>query len=434
MGLERTKSDVLILLDSCASAGSAGGADYYPGLEGGTTELIAACGFGERAPGPGPHSFTNGLIAELRELSSSAQFSAVILHQRILTRLVHWSPNFNAKQDKNWLKERRTTPVYVSLCKNPRQKSIPLMSLHAIKAQLEGEISEVGPHVGSVSKSTSVTVEKLNSIMAGLLNDPSSPKVLLAISLQGDQWLECEKIFADWIRDIPLLAKAISLEGVFESFSTLLMVSLPIALWDLLPQHPAYSFVGFTKSSNMAFRPDPLYEKIRKWASAYGTNLVDKRPRIGFESKRMPPDSRFGDATSSVEPLERTRSPSPNADGDTISRDHGERDEYHIEDLGAFTEILQQSLKNVFPNNRQERYPGGTRVLLLCWQETKRGYFDELQRLSNVFSQIYRFNVEIFQIPLTQPYTSINWKLASFIGAFDDPTALFIIYYGGDSL
>jgi tetratricopeptide (TPR) repeat protein len=43
----------------------------------------------------------------------------------------------------------------------------------------------------------------------------------------------------------------IKLEALFRSHSTLLLVSLPILIWDRLPRSLAYSFIAFIKSPNM---------------------------------------------------------------------------------------------------------------------------------------------------------------------------------------
>jgi hypothetical protein len=43
----------------------------------------------------------------------------------------------------------------------------------------------------------------------------------------------------------------IRIEGRYDSFSTLLL-RMPIAVWNLLPEHQAYSFVGFVTSENLA--------------------------------------------------------------------------------------------------------------------------------------------------------------------------------------
>jgi len=75
------KSDVLILLDTCAAASSATTSQFA------VMETIAACGFERRAPPPGEHSLTNTLVDVLRDWINKPSFSAASLHTEILFRL-----------------------------------------------------------------------------------------------------------------------------------------------------------------------------------------------------------------------------------------------------------------------------------------------------------------------------------------------------------
>jgi hypothetical protein len=54
------------------------------------------------------------------------------------------------------------------------------------------------------------------------------------------------------LRQFPSEAKGIKIEGIYGSFSTLLLLRVPVIVWNLLPQNPAYTFVGFITSQNMA--------------------------------------------------------------------------------------------------------------------------------------------------------------------------------------
>jgi hypothetical protein len=72
------KSNVLILLDTCAAASSATTSHRA------VIETIAACGFERRAPPPGEHSLTNTLIDVLRDWINKSSFSVVSLHTEIL--------------------------------------------------------------------------------------------------------------------------------------------------------------------------------------------------------------------------------------------------------------------------------------------------------------------------------------------------------------
>jgi hypothetical protein len=74
--------------------------------------------------------------------------------------------------------------------------------------------------------------------------------VILAIRLNAegfDQqgWLE-------WLRLAPADCEDIKIDGRYDSFSTLFLVRMPVAIWNLLPDNLAYSFVGFVTSGNLA--------------------------------------------------------------------------------------------------------------------------------------------------------------------------------------
>lgn len=66
VGLERTESDVLILLDAYCSAGAFDMSRRYNSTQEGRTEIIAACGFNETTNGD---SFTRVLIGELKRMA-----------------------------------------------------------------------------------------------------------------------------------------------------------------------------------------------------------------------------------------------------------------------------------------------------------------------------------------------------------------------------
>jgi len=88
--------------------------------------------------------------------------------------------------------------------------------------------------------------------------------VLLAVQLKDTEltpkllsWQNwCHNLAPDDIESVHALGRLkmrdlIKLEGQFLSNSSLLLVSLPIFIWDRLPKNPAYSFVSFVKSANL---------------------------------------------------------------------------------------------------------------------------------------------------------------------------------------
>lgn len=99
------------------------------------------------------------------------------------------------------------------------------------------------------------TSSKQNGYHANDLNDTNGedfrvPRVLISLALEEDQSLNsktCEK----WLSSCPVLVKFAKVEAVYKSFSTLLILSIPVFIWNLLPEEPACSFVGYVTSTNM---------------------------------------------------------------------------------------------------------------------------------------------------------------------------------------
>jgi hypothetical protein len=59
----------------------------------------------------------------------------------------------------------------------------------------------------------------------------------------------------NWLRrQIPTNVAKIEIEGVFEGNSKIVLLRLPVAIWDMLPDHDAYSFVGYVRSSNLVVK------------------------------------------------------------------------------------------------------------------------------------------------------------------------------------
>jgi hypothetical protein len=101
----------------------------------------------------------------------------------------------------------------------------------------------------------SIVLAPSNSPPATLKPDQSdTPKVLITVKLEDRILLDLAE-WRNWLRrQIPTNVAEIDVEGVFEGVfegsSKVILLSLPVALWDMLPDHDAYSFVGYVPSSN----------------------------------------------------------------------------------------------------------------------------------------------------------------------------------------
>jgi hypothetical protein len=82
------------------------------------------------------------------------------------------------------------------------------------------------------------------------VKEPKWPQIVLSVRLDEAE-LEIPT-WREWIRSLPAEAKDIKIEGMYKSFSTLLLIRLPVSVWNLLPDNGAYSFVGYVTSENLA--------------------------------------------------------------------------------------------------------------------------------------------------------------------------------------
>lgn len=176
-------------------------------------------------------------------------FSAAMLHAEVLARLKHPRPiTINGKHF-----EARSTPVHFMMTANHKAPSIELCSarqklppsppLPASPPQTDyGSGFDVLPSArGPDSGPSEVVATEPNE---------DTPHVMISLALEDDQSLDINA-WEQWLGAFPALAKYIKVQGVFKSHSTLLLVSMPVMVWDMLPEDGATSFVAFIRSNNL---------------------------------------------------------------------------------------------------------------------------------------------------------------------------------------
>ncbi|TQN75031.1 hypothetical protein CSHISOI_00394, partial [Colletotrichum shisoi] len=287
--LERSASDVLILLDCCAGAASA----TFPNGNS-ITETISASSWDAIAPDPGRYSFTNALIEVMQEWRLRA-FSAAMLHAEVLARLKHPRPvTINGK-----LFEARSTPVHFMMTSNHKAPSIELSRVLPAEKRPPSP-----PQESPVSADGSEAPEGLTGGRgpgAPTSSEPNeeTPHVMISLALEDDQQLDLNA-WEQWLSNFPALAKYVKVQGVFKSHSTLLLVSMPVMVWDLLPEDHATSFVAFIRSNNlMAHRTQKEATKI-ELSTIRGSRAVPDS--IQPDSASM--NTFFSDTTYTYSPTE----------------------------------------------------------------------------------------------------------------------------------
>ncbi|TLD34199.1 hypothetical protein PspLS_00373 [Pyricularia sp. CBS 133598] len=237
--LERSVSDTLILLDCCAGAASA----TFPNGKS-ITETISASSWDAIAPDPGRYSFTNALIEVLQQWKVRT-FSAAMLHAEVLARLKHPRPiTINGKHF-----EARSTPVHFMMTSNHKAPSIELGRIVPGNRRPPSPPDE--PEA-TMPLPTAPIGSGRGGPVEGAGTEPTEdrPHVMISLALEDNQQLDLDA-WEQWLASFPALAKYVKVQGVFKSHSTLLLLSLPVMIWDLLPEDHACNFVAFIRSNNM---------------------------------------------------------------------------------------------------------------------------------------------------------------------------------------
>ncbi|KAK0106924.1 hypothetical protein ONS95_003640 [Cadophora gregata] len=257
---EQAEADVLLLLDCCAAASSA----PADGQCNSVTETIAACGFETWAPQPGRHSFTNTLIAVLDDWQDRSSFTAAMLHCEILNRLRHEKPE-RRRNIKNF--ECRRTPVHILSTVDARAGSVELCRRNDPEyvpesptgKGREADLADAGSAMDIDSSEPAVTANRdqpadlyspdsLNKILA--TGETALPHVLISLALEEEQLLDLEQC-RKWLQQFPALAKYAQVQSIYKSNSTLMILSVPVLIWDWLPDNLACSFIGYVHSTNL---------------------------------------------------------------------------------------------------------------------------------------------------------------------------------------
>lgn len=266
----------------------------------GVTELIAACGFETWAPGVGEHSFSRSLIEELKYLSRGPPFSVALLHNKVLSRIKDWNPRYALASAS----ERRKTPFYTQLANELNRRSIELspVSQQEVASGPETSPQAAADSPGQSSGSEDVDMldsEPSQSSLAEVWPDPRfmSPKVLISVALEDDQRLRPDD-WNEWLRLIPALTKYVHIQGVYKSDSTVILGLVPVAIWNLLPEHSAISFVCFVKSENMLDIP------LTRPATLSKTELDIKAEEVAHEVQKHASTSRTPRYPETLEKLE----------------------------------------------------------------------------------------------------------------------------------
>jgi hypothetical protein len=248
-------------------------------------ETIAACGFEGRAPPPGEHSFTTSLIEVLEDWIAAPSFSVTMLHSEVLRVLMRR----RKERCRNGQKlEWRSTPVHINNYTHPRTMGIELGKRGLIDTERVCLSRALQPKDSTHISATFLDLMSLNcDALEGILSKddersdqnpgpPSSstsaipmiaatpvlstPHMLVSIALDEDYPLPNVEACRRWLCAFPGLAKYAKVEAVFASYSTVIILSIPVAIWNMLPDNPACQPITYVTSRNLLQEPHKQIE------------------------------------------------------------------------------------------------------------------------------------------------------------------------------
>ncbi|KXX74304.1 hypothetical protein MMYC01_208567 [Madurella mycetomatis] len=249
--IEEAESDFLLLFDCCNA--------YHPpsrpsGSGCNVIEVISAVGFDAVAAEPGTDSFTHHLDEALALAKRSGPIKAVDLHREIISR-VFPQERRRLRRGTSFIvddngpveeKSRRRCPLHYWL--SGPSKSITLAPLDSpsctAKSYDAAEVTLVEPPSNTVPTPGDLEMEGIIQVQQAKF-----PQVLVCFRVTREDFEPAA--WVKWLREAPPEARdLIKIEGFWGSFSSLILVGMPVQVWDLLPDSPAVSFVGFITTDN----------------------------------------------------------------------------------------------------------------------------------------------------------------------------------------
>lgn len=266
---EEVQSDMLLLLDTCA-------VKEQPSVEGNSAKQIIAMSAPEHYSRDHiSRSFTSHITEALVKLSGGRAYTAEQLFHEVA---------FQRKQDL----------VQMSGLTNGASKSIThtekLPVLYTISpGKGQGiSLSPLPPNADPQLRSPRLGLDGNAQLSRASREDPiihpsavadltfDEPRVLVCTTFVGEASPDMSS-FNHWLHNAPPIASKIAVEGMFLGPPTMLLISMPLPVWNVVQHDKVCCFLGYVNSHNMTH----LYNKI------LGSVSVNRASAKDIEDSRM---------------------------------------------------------------------------------------------------------------------------------------------------
>ena len=212
----------------------------------GVKQAIAAYSPDHASREPGARTFTYHLMEALNKLAGPRPFSIQRLHEEIISQ----KHNRFLEQTglTNGVGKAASAHERLPVCFTLTPGTLQSITLSPLGLQGSGG-SQMASPMGSPTKD--VQVEQ-HGIKANSNSDLTMEEVraLVCTTFLGEPSQDMAS-FKQWLQNTPLAASKIAVEGMFHGPPTVLLVSMPIAVWNVVAADRTCCFLGYVNSHNM---------------------------------------------------------------------------------------------------------------------------------------------------------------------------------------
>lgn len=228
---ESANARVLYIFDCCCAG--AGGVHDGP-------EIVGAAGWSAQASSSAQYSFTKILADHLASLQGKPQ---------------------------------TVSQIYTQICRNVVSSQLEQHAVHFHQRGKESVVLEPTPQASKAfgTQSAKARADALQQMGKG------RDKVIISVHLMGEIGTPDLQQWEKWLKtNMPRMVELIKIEAMYHGESTVMIVSMPLEVWDGLPDNkPAYNFLSFVKSGNLIARgnqppPFAITDRTKKENIPYG--------------------------------------------------------------------------------------------------------------------------------------------------------------------
>ncbi|KAI1380692.1 hypothetical protein F4677DRAFT_404329 [Hypoxylon crocopeplum] len=266
---EETQSDMLLLLDTCAVR------EQPISNCNNVKQVIAMSTPDHYSRDHNLRSFTSHVAEALVKLGGGRVFTAEQLYHEVAIQrqheLIQASGLTNGASKSISLTEK--LPILYTISSGKGQG----LSLFPLSPNIEAELRS--PRTGGDGDAQLLRTSREDPVIhpsevADLTFD--EPRVLVCTTFVGEASPDMSS-FNHWLHNTPAIASKIAVEGMFIGPPTMLLISMPLAVWNVVQHDKVCCFLGYVNSHNMTH----LYNRL------VGSVSVTKASAKDVEDGRM---------------------------------------------------------------------------------------------------------------------------------------------------